>query len=113
MGAAPVRQSQTLWRDGVLFASGTQAANNFSDVSMLELSSTSFLEGANVNVYVAGWANIAWTDARRLRHSPKTRQCCSGRGGRWWRLQAGRPQIVTIIQASGPTALKQIAARGR
>lgn len=56
--------SQTLWRDGVLFASGTQAANNFSDVSMLELSSTSFLEGANVNVYVAGWANIAWTDAQ-------------------------------------------------
>lgn len=102
--------SQTLWRDGVLFASGTQAANNFSDVSMLELSSTSFLEGANVNVYVAGWANIAWTDAQIEAFAENPAVLFGSRRALVATAGGGGPQIVAIVQASEADSAQAVAA---
>lgn len=54
--------SITLWRNGVQVASGTQAGNNFSDVTGFRVGSTAFLGGADGWVVSAGFERRAWSD---------------------------------------------------
>lgn len=55
--------AMTLYKNGVSISTGTQAASNWSDVDRISIGSTGFLENPGANIYLAGYAQRAWSQS--------------------------------------------------
>lgn len=81
----------TLWKDGILVASATQAASNWSDVDGFYIGNSSFLSNPNANIYMAGYAQRGWTDAEIAEFSSNPWMICKGPTRNIWNSGAASP----------------------
>ena len=103
--------TQTLWSGGVLVATNTQSASNWSDIARLELGTTGFLSGPNGAIYAAGWAARAWADDEIRSFSANPGQLLQPERRIWVPVSAGGGSSTNLViqsalhahTADGPT----------
>lgn len=93
--------TMSLFRNGVLVSTATQAGNDWTDVTQFVIGSTNFLANPGGNVFMGGYASRAWGDAEVVSFSNNP-----------WQLLRAQPRPLPSTPAGGPATYTYSATGG-